>query len=121
MRRSSAIPYGSNSLGARKKGINKRGARTKRWEKVWRWLKPRLEAAGRTGCEFGFIPHDCWQDFALDPCHSRKRRLWKGNDIYAVAMGCRIVHRILDEVYSQSEMEKAVWRAINANGGIIIP
>lgn len=95
------------------------GRRTKSWLAVWAWLKPRLEKAGRTSCEFDFLPHDCWG--RLDPAHSKKRRDMKDLDIYAVGIACAQAHRILDEVMTHAQMEKAVWRAIRANGGVITP
>lgn len=101
----------------------------KTWEQVWHWLKPRLDKAGRTDCEFvGIVEHKCSK--ILDPCHSKKRRKMKGNDIYAVAIGCRTVHNLLDgiKVYEkfgrriqQKEMERFVMEAINRHGGIILP
>ena len=100
-------------------GRLKAGRRTNDWRRVWRWLKPRLEAAGRTRCEFDFIEHECIG--ILDPCHSKKRRLMRGPDIYAVALGCRNVHRRLDEQMSHEEMEAAVMRAIENHGGLILP
>lgn len=101
------------------KQMKKSGRRTNDWLRVWRWLKPRLEAAGRTQCEFYFIKHQCCG--ILDPCHSKKRRLMSGPDIFAVALGCRNVHRILDEVYTHEQMEAAVMRAIEEHGGLILP
>src|SRR5438477_1172115 len=95
------------------------GRRMKEWRRVWAWLKPRLEAAGRTHCEFDFIIHEC--EGPLDPCHSKKRREMEGDDIYAVALGCRKVHRILDEKYDHETMEVAVMHAINRHGGMITP
>jgi hypothetical protein len=97
--------------------LNKVGPRTHDWLKAWRFLKPRLEAAERTRCEFGFIPHECYG--RLDPCHSKKRRLMQGTDIYDVAIGCQNVHEILDNRMSHEEMFEAVMRAIDANGGPI--
>ena len=99
--------------------MNKVGPRTKKWMDVWRWLKPRMEAAGRKRCEFSFIPHDC--DGSKTPAHSKKRRNMRGNDIYAVAWACIPVHRILDETYTHEEMEAAVMQAIENNGGMILP
>lgn len=95
------------------------GRRTEDWRKVWRFLKPRLETAGRTSCEFDFIPHECFG--RLDPCHSKKRRMMEGIDIYTLALGCAQVHRILDEVMNHDQMEEAVLMAIGANGGLILP
>lgn len=45
----------------------------------------------------------------------------QGNDIYTVSMGCQNAHRILDEVFSHAEMESAVLRAIENNGGLVLP
>lgn len=95
------------------------GRRMKAWIAVWAFLKPRLEAAGRTGCEFSFIPHVCSN--VLTPAHSKKRREMKGNDVYAVAIACTTVHQILDERMTHSEMERAVMTAINNHGGLILP
>lgn len=96
------------------------GRRTLEWRRVWRWLKPRLEAAGRVRCEFDFIPHEC--SLILDPCHSKKRREMNAPiDIYTVAIGCRTVHQILDERMTHKEMEIAVCRAILNHGGYILP
>lgn len=108
--------------------MNKVGRRTNDWLTVWRWLKPKLQAAHRTGCEFGFMPHVCGGP--IDPCHSRKRREMQGNDIYAVALGCRNVHEILDGLtaypplgrrLTHTEMERAVKKAIRNAGGLILP
>jgi hypothetical protein len=99
--------------------LSANGRRTNDWKRVWHWLKPRLEAANRTSCEFGFILHDCWG--RIDPCHSKKRRLMTGNDIYILALGCAQIHRVLDEAMSHTEMETAVLRAIHNNGGPITP
>lgn len=95
------------------------GRRTNDWRKVWRFLKAEFEKRGRTKCEFDFIAHGCFG--RLDPCHSKKRRLMQGNDIYTVALGCQNAHRILDERMDHAEMEAAVLRAIEANGGLVLP
>lgn len=108
----------SGRVSGRKQGI-KPGPRMKAWDRVWRWLKPRLEAAGRVRCEFEFIPHVC--SSVLTPAHSKKRRLMIGMDIYTVALACSTVHRILDEVMSHEAMESAVLRAVERNGGLILP
>lgn len=97
----------------------KAGARMKAWRAAWRFLKPRLEAAGRTGCEFRHVPHVCGGP--LDPAHSKKRREMTGNDIYAVALSCRNFHQRLDEQMTHAEMESAVMAAINRHGGMILP
>jgi hypothetical protein len=99
--------------------MKKAGRRTNDWLRVWRWLKPRLEAAGRTRCEFSFIPHTC--EGFLTPAHSKKRRLMEGPDIYHVALACLKIHRQLDERMSHEEMESAVMRAIELHGGLILP
>jgi hypothetical protein len=105
-----------------------RGPRMRAWEAVWRWLEPKLRAAGRTKCEFGFLVHECWGK--LDPAHSKKRRKMEGLDVYVIARACRQAHEILDGhvVYkpfgrrlNQAEMEQAVLLAIELNGGIILP
>jgi hypothetical protein len=98
------------------------------WRQVWAWLKPRLEKAGRTKCEFDFLEHTC--KGPLDPCHSKKRRKCEGNDIYTVAIGCRNAHDLIEgvKVYpslgrrmNQSEMERYVLLAIKNHGGLILP
>jgi len=99
--------------------VNKNGRRTNDWRRAWRFLKPRLEAAGRTRCEFDFLEHECGGP--LDPVHSKKRRLMEGDDIYTVAIGCRRAHQILDEQRTHEEMESLVLRAINNHGGLILP
>jgi hypothetical protein len=99
--------------------MNRTGRRTNDWRRAWRWLKPRLEARGRTQCEFDFIPHECGG--GLDPAHSKKRRLMSGTDIYAVAISCRNFHRVLDEKMTHQEMERTVLRAIERHGGLILP
>jgi len=95
------------------------GRRTNDWRKAWRFLKPELEARRRIRCEFPFIDHECCA--ILDPAHSKKRREMQGNDIYVVAIACRNAHSVLDYEMTHSEMEQAVLRAINANGGLILP
>jgi hypothetical protein len=127
LKRRTRFDAAKNSLGLRSRTaplrgrcrLNANGRRTNDWRKVWRFLKPRLEAAGRTKCEFDFIPHKCCA--ILDPAHSKKRREMKGNDIYAVAIACRNAHNVLDYEMTHSDMEQAVLRAIQANGGIILP
>lgn len=101
------------------KPMKRNGRRTNDWRAVWRWLKPRLEAANRTRCEFDFIPHTCGQ--ILDPAHSKKRNKMNGADIYSVSIACRNVHQILDEQMGHEEMEAAVMRAIENHGGLILP
>ena len=101
----------------------------KTWKQVWSWLKPRLDKAGRTDCEFvGIIDHEC--KGPLDPVHSKKRRKFQGNDIYAVALGCRTTHNYVEgiKVYpplnrriNQAEMERYVLEAIAKHGGLILP
>lgn len=95
------------------------GPRTKAWRTVWEFLKGRFYEVGRTRCEFGFVPHECWG--ALYPCHSKKRREMQGDDIYAVAIGCQQIARWLDEDLTHEAMEKTVLRAINEHGGVILP
>lgn len=102
-----------------RKAIGKIGPRAREWRRVWAFLKPRLEAAGRTNCEFDFMVHDCWG--RLDPAHSKKRNKMVGNDIYAVAIACQNIHQILDEQCSHSDMEFNVITAINLHGGLILP
>lgn len=102
----------------------------KTWEQVWRWLKPKLKEAGRTECEFGFLEHVC--KGPLDPVHAKKRRKCKKDwrDLYRVAIGCRNAHNIVEGIavykpfgrrMTQDEMEEFVMRAINLNGGLILP
>ena len=102
-----------------RKPMNKVGPRTRQWMDVWRWLKPRMERAGRKKCEFGFLLHDC--DGSRTPAHSKKRRNMRGNDVYMVAWACITAHRILDEEYTHDQMEKAVLKAIKLAGGAILP
>jgi hypothetical protein len=109
----------NSTLRRPRKPMNKIGPRTKAWRDVWAWLKPRMEKVGRKRCEFGFIPHDC--DGSRTPAHSKKRRNMRGDDVYLVAWACLTVHRILDEVMSHEEMERAVLRAISPGGGPILP
>lgn len=110
------------------KPMNKIGRRPNAWIEVWRFLKPRLKAAGRTECEFDFLKHDCVGP--IDPCHSKKRGKMRDLDIYEVALGCRQIHDYLDGLYaypplgrrmSHEEMESAVMRAIENHGGLILP
>lgn len=112
----------------RRARMSRVGRRTNDWRKAWRFLKPRLEARGRTHCEFSFIPHECGG--GLDPAHSKKRGKMRGTDIYAVAIACRRVHDILDGVIlhpvlsrrlNHEEMEQAVLQAIEIAGGMILP
>jgi hypothetical protein len=95
------------------------GKKTKAWASVWRWLKAEFAKRGRTKCEFRFIPHTCSQ--ILTPAHSKKRRMIQGDEIYHVAIACPVAHTILDEKMSHEDMEAAVTRAINENGGVILP
>lgn len=95
------------------------GKKTKAWASAWRWLKSELEKRGRTKCEFYFIQHECCD--ILTPAHSKKRRLIQGDEIYHVAIACSVVHQILDEKMTHAEMEAAVMRAIEENGGVILP
>lgn len=100
--------------------VNKIGRRTRDWRKAWRFLKPEFEKRGRTGCEFGFIPHECRGP--IDPCHSKKRNKMQGDDIYRVALGCRwVIHEFLDLVCTHEQMELFVNEAIERAGGLILP
>jgi hypothetical protein len=99
--------------------INKTGRRVADWRKAWRFLKPELEKRGRTGCEFRFIPHECWGP--LDPAHSKKRNKMKGHDIYMVAIACRYIHNFLDYECTHEQMELFVLHAIDLAGGPILP
>jgi hypothetical protein len=103
---------------SRKVQIKKRGARAKAWGKAWRFLKQEFQRRDITSCEFRFIPHVCWGP--LDPAHSKKRGKMKGNDIYMVAIACRLIHSYLDEKCSHDEMERFVNRAIESRG-VILP
>lgn len=113
------ITLATGKFRSARRRINKLGPRGLEWRQVWQWLKPRLQAAGRTRCEFDFIEHDCWG--RLDPCHSKKRREMQGNDIYAVAIGCQNIHAWLDEQCTHEFMEQTVMEAINRHGGMILP
>src|SRR5688572_14062426 len=75
-----------------KRPMKKVGRRTKSWRYAWRFLKPELEKRGRVTCEFGFIPHECGG--FLTPAHSKKRRMMKGDDVFAIGLACVNVHRI---------------------------
>lgn len=106
---------------SQRNGINRNGRRTETWQSAWRWLKPRLERAGRTSCEFRTVlPHgECYGP--LDPVHAHKRREATGEKLYYVAIGCRKIHDRLDLKMSHAEMEKAVMIAIRLAGGLILP
>lgn len=95
------------------------GRRTREWQSVWAWLRPRLEKAGRHCCEFDFISHECWG--AIFPCHSKKRRNMEGDDIYIIALGCQQIARWLDEDLDHATMEQTVLKAIERKGGAILP
>jgi hypothetical protein len=45
----------------------------------------------------------------------------KGDDIYAIAIGCRYIHNFLDLMCTHEEMELFVTRAIELAGGPILP
>jgi hypothetical protein len=98
----------------------KAGKKTRAWDAVRAWLKPRFEKRGITQCEFGFILHDCWKDNGLSFAHSHKRTD-PHFQMYAVALACPPAHQILDEVFSHDQMAIAVHRAIEAHGGMIKP
>lgn len=104
---------------ARARGRLKPGRRMKEWARAWNWLKPRLEAAGRTRCEFDHLPHVC--SGILTPAHSKKRREMEGDDIYAIAIACTNAHQILDERLNHEQMEVCVMYAIERAGGPITP
>lgn len=95
------------------------GPRMREWARAWAWLKPRLEAAGRTRCEFDHLPHQC--SGILTPAHSKKRREMEGDDIYAIAIACTSAHQILDERLNHEQMEVCVMYAIERAGGMITP
>lgn len=119
----STRPMKRSAMNRSQKPMNKVGPRTKKWRKAWARLKPELEKRGRTRCEFGFIPHECWGP--LDPCHSKKRGKMNTKhtnlDINTIALGCRAVHDFLDLVCTHSEMELFVTTAITNAGGMIVP
>lgn len=43
-----------------------------------------------------------------------------GIELLEGVLGARNIYQILDEVMSHEQMEKAVWQAVNANGGVIL-
>lgn len=97
----------------------KAGPRMKEWARAWKWLRPRLEARGRTRCEFDFLPHQCFGP--LTPAHSKKRRKIVGGEIYEIAMICTSGHQVLDERLDHESMYVAVMYAIERAGGLITP
>ena len=116
--RQKAKPRPVDRIKRKKQGLGA-GPRTREWQRVWKWLKPRLEAAGRTHCEFDHLPHVC--SGILTPAHSRKRRKMEGDDIYAVAIACTNAHQILDERLDHEAMEVCVLYAIDRAGGMVTP
>jgi hypothetical protein len=102
-------------------GINRVGPRTKTWQQVSAWLRPRLDRAGRVGCELRkVLPHgECWGP--IDLAHSKKRAKMQGDDIYLVIRACRKSHDILDLKLTHEQMEKVVLAAIRKAGGPILP
>lgn len=112
-------PMKRSQLSRSRRPMKKIGRRTNDWRRAWRFLKPELEKRGRTGCEFKFIPHECWGP--LDPAHSKKRNKMKGDDIYMVAIGCRMIHNFMDYECTHEQMELFVLHAIDLAGGPILP
>lgn len=122
MRRSGIKRFSSLKRSAMKRSLRpmkKVGRRTRDWRGAWGFLKAEFDKRGRTGCEFKFIPHECWGP--LDPAHSKKRRMMRGNDIYMVAIGCRYIHNFLDYECTHAHMELFVLHAIDLAGGPILP
>ena len=117
----SRMTIATGKMRSARRRINQLGPRGLEWKAVWRFLKPRLQAAGRTRCEFDWpdVAHECWGP--LDPAHSKKRHEMQEGDIYAVAISCREFHNYLDQVCSHSRMEELVLEAINRHGGMILP
>jgi hypothetical protein len=105
-------PKSRNGLGA--------GRRMKTWQQVSAWLRPRLDRAGRVGCELrSVLPHgECWGP--IDLAHSKKRYKMEGDDVYEVIRICRKSHEMIERL-PHSEMERIVKKAIRKAGGIIKP
>jgi len=88
------------------------GKRGREWQAVWRRVKPELEHAGVTRCEFGF--EGCTHGLFLTPAHSLKRRNCVTEELLAeVAIACQSCHEKL-ELMLESEMAKHVLAAIAA-------
>jgi hypothetical protein len=102
-------------------GLNVSGRRTKTWASVRAWLIPRLDKAGRVGCELrSVLPHgDCWGP--IDLAHSKRRRKMEGDDIYLCIRVCRKAHEMLDLKHTHEETERIVMKVIKQKGGPILP
>lgn len=96
----------------------KAGKKTNEWNNVRRKLKPRFEEVGITACEFRFS--GCQVLYNLSFAHAVKRDFLKADaplgspeHIETVALACTgNCHKILDEVYTHSQMKEAVMAAI---------
>lgn len=91
--------------------LRKAGKKTKEWQAVWRHeVKPMLERAGITRCEFGY--EGCWGGNGLTPAHSLKRRnITTPDQLKEVALACIVCHQLLDlmpEVLMTEKVKEAI-------------
>lgn len=96
----------------KKTALRRVGRKGAEWQAAWRELKPKLERAGVTRCEFRY--EGCWNRNGLTPAHSLKRRnITTPEQLREVAIACFICHAKL-ELLHEPEMTKAVQQAIAA-------
>lgn len=86
--------------------VNKRGPRTREWEKIRRGLKREFDAAGRTWCEMGLL--GCMGDDGLGFAHRYKRRhIHTVEELRTVALLCNNCHDIC-ELQGEAKMFKLI-------------
>lgn len=90
--------------------VNKRGPRTKAWEKARRQLKWQFaQELNVLTCELNYT--GCWHDNGLGFAHAAKRRKLKPEDLQDVILACNHCHDQL-EVMPAEEMHRIVIEKI---------
>lgn len=98
----------------RRTALNKRGPKTREWDRVRASLKIEFMQRGDTACELR-LP-GCWRDNGLTFCHRVKRRfITTENELRVVCLGCMNCHRIIEDM-DHAAMRNAVESAIALSG-----
>ncbi len=66
--------------------LNRRGKKTVQWEHIRRELKVAFARVGITACEI-CLPQ-CWNNYALSFCHTKRRADCTVKDLERVVLGC---------------------------------
>ena len=110
--------YMTRSVGLERGGpVNRRGPKTREWERERRSLKCEFNARGITRCELG-LP-GCMGDDGLGFAHRRKRRnITTIAELRMVCLLCNFCHLII-ELQGEAKMFRVIDRIIRQRDGRI--